>query len=78
MLLGFSLLLAPLTALAAPAPFNGVYGSGAEKFTLATGSPGELGLVKALADGFDKAMQGQITLQWLKAGSGKSLQLLKD
>ena len=70
--------LAPLMAVAAPAPFNGVYGSGPEKFTLATGSPGELGLVKALAEGFDKAMQGKITLQWLKAGSGKSLQLLKD
>ena len=70
--------LAPLMAVAAPAPFNGVYGSGPEKFSLATGSPGELGLVKALAEGFDKAMQGKITLQWLKAGSGKSLQLLKD
>jgi len=75
---GLILLLAALTALAAPAPFNGVYGSGPEKFTLATGSPGELGLLKALGEGFDKAMQGKITLQWLKAGSGKSLQLLKE
>ncbi|MHB9073723.1 MAG: ABC transporter substrate-binding protein [Desulfobaccales bacterium] len=75
---GLILLLAALTALAAPAPFSGVYGSGPEKFTLATGSPGELGLLKALAEGFDKAMQGKITLQWLKAGSGKSLQLLKE
>jgi tungstate transport system substrate-binding protein len=72
------MVLVPLMAVAAPAPFNGVYGSGPEKFTLATGSPGELGLVKALAEGFDKAMQGKITLQWIKAGSGKSLQLLKD
>jgi tungstate transport system substrate-binding protein len=55
--------LAPLVALAAPAPFDGVYGSGPDKFTLATGSPGELGLVKALAEGFDKAMQGKISLQ---------------
>jgi tungstate transport system substrate-binding protein len=70
--------LAPLMAVAAPAPFNAVYGSGPEKFTLATGSPGELGLVKALAEGFDKTMAGKISLQWLKAGSGKSLQLLKD
>lgn len=70
--------LAPLAAVAAPAPFAGVYGNGPDKFTLATGSPGELGLVKALAEGLDKTMQGQITLQWLKAGSGKSLQLLKD
>jgi tungstate transport system substrate-binding protein len=63
---------------AAAAPDNGVYGSGPEKFTLATGSPGELGLVQALAEGFDKTMPGGITLQWLKAGSGKSLKLLKD
>jgi tungstate transport system substrate-binding protein len=63
---------------AAAAPDNGVYGSGPEKFTLATGSPGELGLVQALAEGFDKAMPGGITLQWFKAGSGKSLKLLKD
>jgi tungstate transport system substrate-binding protein len=69
------LLLAP--GLAA-APYNGVYGTGPEKFTLATGSPGELGLVKALAAGFDKAMHGKITLQWVKAGSGESLKLLKD
>jgi tungstate transport system substrate-binding protein len=72
------MLLAPLSALAAPVQYNGVYGNGADKFTLATGSPGELGLVKALAEGFDKSMGGKITLQWLKAGSGKSLQLLKE
>ncbi|HZE21670.1 MAG TPA: substrate-binding domain-containing protein [Desulfobaccales bacterium] len=69
--------LASLTAAAAAAPFNGVYGTGPEKFTLATGSPGELGLLQALAKGFDESMHGKITLQWVKAGSGKSLQLLK-
>ena len=63
---------------AAAAPYDGVYGQGQEKFALATGSPGELGLLEALAAGFDKAMRGQITLQWVKAGSGESLQLLKD
>jgi tungstate transport system substrate-binding protein len=68
--------LASCTAAAA-APYSGVYGKGPEIFTLATGSPGELGLVKALARGFDQAMSGKITLQWIKAGSGKSLQLLK-
>jgi tungstate transport system substrate-binding protein len=71
-------LLALAPGLAAAAPYNGVYGTGPEKFTLATGSPGELGLVQALAAGFDKAMEGRITLQWVKAGSGESLQLLKD
>jgi tungstate transport system substrate-binding protein len=73
--LGLALLL---PAVVAAAQYHGVYGNGPEKFTLATGSPGELGLLKALAAGFDKAMQGRITLQWIKAGSGKSLQLLKD
>ena len=71
-------LLALAPGLAATAPYNGVYGTGPEKFTLATGSPGELGLVQALAAGFDKAMYGKITLQWVKAGSGESLQLLQD
>ena len=70
------LLLAP--GLAAAAPDGGVYGTGPEKFSLATGSPGELGLVQALAAGFDKAMKGRITLQWVKAGSGESLKLLKE
>jgi len=63
---------------AAAESFTGVYGAGPDKFTLATGSPGELGLLKALAAGFDQAMAGKIALQWIKAGSGKSLQLLKD
>jgi tungstate transport system substrate-binding protein len=70
--------LAFLAAAAPAAPYNAVYGNGPEKFTLATGSPGELGLVQALAAGFDKAREGKITLQWRKAGSGKSLQLLKE
>ena len=56
----------------------GCTATGPEKFTLATGSPGELGLLQALAEGFDKTMKGRITLQWVKAGSGESLQLLKD
>jgi tungstate transport system substrate-binding protein len=70
------LLLASLAAAADS--FNGVYGAGPDKFTLATGSPGELGLLQALAEGFNKTVQGKATLQWIKAGSGKSLQLLKD
>ena len=70
------LLLASLAAAADT--FSGVYGAGPDKFTLATGSPGELGLLQALAAGFNKTIQGKATLQWIKAGSGKSLQLLKD
>lgn len=53
-----------------------VYGSGGNQFSLATGSPGELGLLKVLAEAFGK--QDNAKMSWFKAGSGKSLQLLKD
>ncbi|MFZ5450485.1 MAG: substrate-binding domain-containing protein [Thermodesulfobacteriota bacterium] len=53
-----------------------VYGSGAHQFSLATGSPGELGLLKVLAETFGKENNAQMA--WYKAGSGKSLKLLKD
>ncbi len=52
-----------------------VYGDSPNKFTVATGSPGELGLLKVLAESFNKA--NNTTLCWKKAGSGKSLKLLK-
>ena len=52
-----------------------VYGDGPGKFTLATGSPGELGLLKVLADTFNA--KNKSTMCWKKAGSGKSLKLLK-
>jgi tungstate transport system substrate-binding protein len=51
------------------------YGQGAQQFSLATGSPGELGLVKALAAGFTP--ETNTTLIWKKAGSGESLTMLK-
>jgi tungstate transport system substrate-binding protein len=53
-----------------------VYGNGANHFSLGTGSPGELGLLKVLAETFGK--QDNAKMAWFKAGSGKSLQLLKD
>jgi tungstate transport system substrate-binding protein len=52
------------------------YGQGTQHFSLATGSPGELGLVKALAAGFTP--ETNTTLTWEKAGSGESLKMLKD
>ncbi len=52
-----------------------VYGSGPNRFTVATASPGELGLLKALAEAFSAKYGTQIC--WRKAGSGKSLSLLK-
>ncbi|HZK14823.1 MAG TPA: substrate-binding domain-containing protein, partial [Desulfobaccales bacterium] len=53
-----------------------VYGRGANQFSLATGSPGELGLLKVLAEAFGK--QDNAKMAWFKAGSGESLKLLKD
>jgi tungstate transport system substrate-binding protein len=55
---------------------DAVYGTGPNRFSLATGSPGELGLLKALAEVFDRTANA--TMCWRKAGSGESLKLLKD
>jgi tungstate transport system substrate-binding protein len=52
------------------------YGKGPNMFSLATGSPGELGLLKELGEAFAKTHD--TTLCWVKAGSGESLKLLKD
>ncbi len=52
------------------------YGSGQHQFSLATGSPGELGLLKVLAEEFGQ--EYDTTLCWQKAGSGTSLKLLKE
>ena len=52
------------------------YGDGPAKFSLATGSPGELGLLKSLAEAFNA--KKEYSLCWVKAGSGESLKLLKD
>ena len=52
------------------------YGQGPHMFSLATGSPGELGLLKALGEAFAK--KHNTTLCWVKAGTGESMQLLKD
>jgi tungstate transport system substrate-binding protein len=56
----------------------GTYGQGPEVFSLATGSPGELGLLQALGEAFSREQGGKTSLKWIKAGSGQSLQLLKD
>jgi tungstate transport system substrate-binding protein len=52
------------------------YGIGPDKFSLATGSPGELGLIKVLGETFSNEMA--TTLCWKKAGSGEALKLLKE
>jgi tungstate transport system substrate-binding protein len=53
-----------------------VYGSSGPVLRLATGSPGELGLVGELAVRFSD--QEPIRLEWHKAGSGAALELLKQ
>jgi len=55
---------------------EGLYGDGPNKFSLATGSPGELGILKVIGETFAK--QEKASLCWIKAGSGDSLKLLKE
>jgi tungstate transport system substrate-binding protein len=52
------------------------YGTGSTTIGLATGSPGELGLVEVLANEFNKTHDSKMC--WKKAGSGESLKLLRD
>lgn len=58
-----------------PAKTEAIYGQGSQSFKLATGSPGELGLLQALGEAFDKKEGARLV--WIKAGSGASLNLLK-
>ncbi len=55
---------------------DGIYGDGARVFSVAAGSPGEVGLLKALAEAFNKAHG--TSLRWIKAGSGKALGMLRE
>lgn len=71
-----SIMVAFLAVPAFAAECKAVYGSGAKKFSLATGSPGELGLLEVLADTFN-AKHGT-SMCWVKAGSGASLKHLKE
>jgi tungstate transport system substrate-binding protein len=73
--LAIAVLVVGTNAIAADKP-TALYGSGANRFSLATGSPGELGLLKVLGEAFGK--QENATLEWVKAGSGASLKLLKE
>lgn len=65
-----------LPGLALAAEPAATYGAGTHVFSLATGSPGELGLLKVLAESF--AAKHDASMQWVKAGSGESLKLLKE
>ena len=54
---------------------DAVWGDGPNRFSLATGSPGELGLLEVLARDF--AQQAHATVFWYKAGSGQAMKLLQ-
>lgn len=56
--------------------YDGSYGNGKISVTLATGSPGSLGLLKALSEPFCKINDCRIN--WIKRGSGASLKALKS
>jgi tungstate transport system substrate-binding protein len=56
--------------------YNAVYGSGDQDITVATGSPGILGLLKAIAEPFCRANNCRIN--WIKKGSGASLKAMKE
>jgi tungstate transport system substrate-binding protein len=61
---------------AARAECDETYGKGPDSFSVATGSPGELGLLKALAEAFGR--KNDATLCWQKAGTGEAMALLKE
>ena len=69
------LCLLAVTAYAGP-KVEESYGPGPNQFTLATGSPGELGLLRVLGEAYCTA--NQCRLDWIKAGSGQSLDMLKN
>ncbi|QJB57804.1 substrate-binding domain-containing protein [Pseudodesulfovibrio sp. zrk46] len=74
-LISLMLLLMVAMANASDVTCKSSYGDGKVVYKVATGSPGELGLLKVLAEAFN-AKHGT-TMCWVKAGSGKSLKLLK-
>jgi tungstate transport system substrate-binding protein len=55
---------------------DATYGNTGPAIRVATGSPGELGLLRALAEPFCEANQCRI--HWLEKGSGASLEALKE
>ncbi|WP_169753538.1 substrate-binding domain-containing protein [Campylobacter mucosalis] len=56
--------------------YTEIYGDGAEILRVATGSPGELGLLKKLSEVFNSLNDSKIC--WIKAGSSDGLELLKE
>lgn len=72
----FALAVAGLPVCFAADQAGATYGNGRNMFSLATGSPGELGLLKLLAEEFGQRADARMV--WVKAGTGASLKLLQD
>jgi tungstate transport system substrate-binding protein len=53
-----------------------VWGSGPNQLRIATGSPGELGLLEAIATDF--ARRHDASVIWFRAGSGQAMNLLRE
>jgi tungstate transport system substrate-binding protein len=53
-----------------------LYGKGSPVFSVATGSPGELGLLRTVGEYFSR--ETGTSLCWVKAGSGESFKLLQS
>lgn len=75
-LLFLFVLFASPSAFAQDVTIEESYGNGANAFSLATGSPGELGLLRVLGETF--AAKEDARLDWIKRGSGASLRLLRE
>ncbi|HEX8988696.1 MAG TPA: substrate-binding domain-containing protein [Rhodocyclaceae bacterium] len=77
MMRGLAVMMALLagTALAEGPAVTEHYGEGGAVFRLATGSPGELGLLKAWGEAYCRA--NDCRLDWIKAGTGASMKLLQ-
>lgn len=74
-LICFMMMLVAVGGSSWAADCKATYGASEVTFKLATGSPGELGMLEKLADAFNA--QHGTAMCWVKAGSGKSLSLLK-
>lgn len=68
--------LVALPALAQDLKPAAIWGSGPQKLLIATGSPGELGLLEVLATDFAKRENASV--HWFKAGSGQAMGYLKE
>jgi len=53
-----------------------VYGPGPQSFSVATASPGELGLLAVLGEAY--GAKAGCALTWIKAGSGRAFELLRQ